>query len=139
MHEIPTGVPSAETQRSTRSPARLLLTALLASMIDFGAAWVLARVPLGPTARIAVALLPLPANIALLVLILRAIRRLDEFQKRIHFEAVVVAFLATGLAVFVYGYLQKAHAAGPFNVLFIWPFMVGFYAIGYAVALRHYK
>jgi hypothetical protein len=139
MHERHLSAPTAETPRSTTRLPLLLLTGLLATMIDIGAAWVLSRIPLELTPRIAVALLPLPANITLLVLILRGIRRLDEFQKRIHFEAVVVAFLATGLAVFVYGYLQKAQAVGPFNVLFIWAFMAGFYGIGYAVAVRHYR
>jgi hypothetical protein len=139
MHERHHGGRDADTQQSTGSLRRFLLAALLATMIDIGAGWTLARVPLDPTARIAVALLPLPGNIALLVLILRRIRRLDEFQKRVHFEAVVVAFLSTGVAVFVYGYLQKAHAVGPLNVGFVWAFMCLFYGVGYAVAMRHYR
>jgi len=118
---------------------RILLVGLVGTFIDAGAAWVLARVPLDLPARIGVALLPLPANLTLLVLILQAVRRLDEFQKRVHLEAVVFAFLATGLAVFLYGYLQKARAVGPFNVLFIWAFMAVFYGIGYWVAARHYR
>jgi hypothetical protein len=128
-----------DTHRFPRTLTSFLLVALVATIIDISAARVLDRVPLDPLARIAVALLPLPGNLTLLVMVLRRIRRLDEFQKRIHFEAVVVAFLATGIAVFVYGYLQKAHAVGPFNVLFIWAFMACFYGVGYAVAVRHYR
>ena len=71
--------------------------------------------------------------------VIRRIRRLDEFQKRVHFEAVVVGFLATGLAVFVYGYLQKAHAVAPLNMALVWAFMLLFYAIGYVIATNHYK
>jgi hypothetical protein len=112
---------------------------LLATAIDIGAFWVLARIELGYTARIAVALTPLPADIALIVLALRRIRRLDEFQKRVHFEAVAVAFLSTGVAVFVYGYLQSAHAVGPLNAGLVWAFMLLFYAIGYLIAVRHYR
>ena len=67
---------------------------LLAVGIDSGAYWALGRIELGNTARIAVALAPLPADIAAIILILRRIRRLDEFQKRVHFEAVSVAFLS---------------------------------------------
>jgi hypothetical protein len=89
----------------------VFLVVVLLTAIDIGAG-VLGRIELGYTARIAVALAPLPADIALIVLVLRRIRRLDEFQKRVHFEAVTVAFLSTGVAVFVYGYLQRAHAAG---------------------------
>jgi len=115
------------------------LVFLLATAIDIGAYWALGRVELGSTARIAVALTPLPADIALIVLVLRRIRRLDEFQKRVHFEAVTVAFLSTGVAVFVYGYLQKAHAVGPLDMGLVWAFMLLFYAMGYAIAVSHYK
>jgi hypothetical protein len=115
------------------------LVVLLVTAIDCGAYWALGRTELGNTARLVVALTPLPADIALIVLALRRIRRLDEFQKRIHFEAVTVAFLSTGIAVFVYGYLQKADAAGPLNMGLVWGFMLVFYAVGYFVAVNHYK
>ena len=115
------------------------LLVLLLTAIDFGAYWVLGRFDLGSAARIAVALTPLPADLAAIVLILRRIRRLDEFQKRVHFEAVTVAFLSTGVAVFVYGYLQSAHAVGPLNAGLVWAFMLLFYGIGYGIAVRHYQ
>jgi hypothetical protein len=115
------------------------LVFVLASAIDAISFWVLPRMQLSPTARIAAGLLPIPGDIALIAMALVRIRRLDEFQKRIHFEAVVVAFLATGVAVFVYGCLQQAHAVGPFNANLVWLFMAVAYAIGYYVAVRHYR
>jgi len=124
------------------SPAGLtffFLVLVLASAIDVGAIWALRRFELGQAARIAVALLPLPGNVALIALVLRQIRGLDEFQQRIHFEAVVVAFLSTGVAVFLHGYLQKAQAVGPLNTGFIWVFMFVSYGIGYLIAVNHYK
>jgi len=126
------------TAARIRSRSRILIVLVLATVIDIAAGWALSRLPLSPGGRIAVALTPLPGNIALLALILKEIRTLDEFQKRVHFEAVVVAFLSTGLAVFVYGYLQKAHAVGPLNVGFVWSFMLITYAVGFAIAAKHY-
>jgi len=117
----------------------LLVTIAASLAIDLGASWALGNIELGRTARIAVALSPAPAKLAVIVLILQAIRRLDEFQKRVHFEAVTVAFLSTGVAVIVYGYLQKADAAGPLNISLVWTFMIFFYAIGYFIAKVHYK
>jgi hypothetical protein len=108
-------------------------------VIDVGASWALGHVELGSTARIAVALAPVPAKIALIALFLQVIRRLDEFQKRVHFEAVTVAFLSTGAAVFVFGCLQKAHAVGPLDLGWVWTFMLLFYAIGFFIAKVHYK
>ena len=117
----------------------VILTALLASAIDIGSALMLRHLDLGPAARIAAALLPVPANVVLLVMIVRSVRRLDEFQRRIHLEAVVIAFLATGLAVFVYGYLQMAQAVGALNMELVWGFMGIFYVLGYFISARHYR
>ena len=117
----------------------VILTALVAAAIDIGASLVLRHTEPGQAGKIAVALTPVPANVALLVMILRSVRKLDEFQKRVHFEAVLIAFLATGLAVFIYGYLQKADAVGPLNMALVWGFMGIFYALGYFIAARHYR
>jgi hypothetical protein len=112
---------------------------LVASSIDIAASVLLRHPPPAVGERLALALMPLPGNIALLVLAIRAIRRLDEFQRRVHFEAVALSFLSTGIAVFIYGYLQKAQIAGPLNAGLVWAFMLLFYVIGYFVAASHYR
>jgi hypothetical protein len=84
-------------------------------------------------------LLPIPANLLLVALIVRSIRKLDDFLRQVHLEAVAIAFLLTGLAVFVYGYLEMASAVGPLNVAIVWVFMAIFYGIGYLIAVRHYR
>lgn len=125
-------------QKSNSSIGTLLLTLCAATVIDAGAGWWLGRPGLGREARIAIALLPIPANLVLIGLIVRAIRRLDDFLRQVHLEAVAISFLVTGLAVFVYGYLERAHAVGPLNVAIVWLFMAIFYGIGYLAAARHY-
>ena len=115
------------------------LTAVLAAAIDLIASSLLRNPEPATAARIAIALMPLPGDIALIFLALRAIRTLDEFQKRVHFEAITVAFLSTGVAVFVYGYLQKAQVVGFLNAGLVWAFMLLFYAIGYVIAASHYR
>jgi hypothetical protein len=118
-----------------------LLVALLASAIDLLASYLLRNPTLGRNgaARFAIALMPLPGDIALIFLVLQAVRRLDEFQKRVHFEAITVAFLSTGVAVFVCGYLQQAHIVGFLNSGVVWAFMLIFYALGYLIAANHYR
>jgi len=118
---------------------RLLFVALAATAIDKTAAYLLDHLDLSLASRVAVALLPLPGNIVLLATILHGVRRLDEFQKRVQFEAVLIGFLATGVAVFVYGFLEKAQVAGPLNMGLVWLFMLISYGIGYFVAVSHYK
>jgi hypothetical protein len=116
-----------------------ITVALLVAATDIITSLLLARMELGQTARVAIALLPIPANVWLIAIILRTLRRLDEFLKRIQFEAVAVAFLTTGLAALTYGQLQKAQVVGPLNAGLIWGFMAASYALGYAVAARHYR
>ena len=125
--------------RQSRSYLPFLLVLIIASAIDLTAYYLLDRVSLSQPARIGAALLPLPGNLTLLLMILRRIRRLDEFQKHVQLEAVAAGFLATGVAVFIYGYLQKVHAVGALNMGLVWVFMVIFYAAGYFAAVSHYK
>jgi hypothetical protein len=125
--------------KSHSSVGALLSILCVATVIDVGAGWWLGRPGLGQNARIAIALLPIPANLVLIALIVRTIRTLDDFLRQIHLEAVAIAFLLTGLVVFVYGYLEKAHAVQPLNVAIVWLFMAVFYGIGYLIAVRHYR
>jgi hypothetical protein len=71
--------------------------------------------------------------------IVRTIRRLDEFLRHVHLEAVAIAFLLTALAVSVYEDLQKARVVGPLNIGIMWIFMAVFYGVGYVIAARHYR
>lgn len=128
-----------QKQKSNSPVPVLLLTLCLATVIDVGAGWWLRKPNLGQNGRVAIALLPIPANLLLIGLIVRAIRRLDDFLRQVHFEAAAIAFLLTGLAVFVYGYLERAHAVRALNVAVVWVFMAIFYGIGYLVAARHYR
>src|SRR5262245_57761238 len=118
---------------------RLVLVSIAAVIIDKVADWALATFTLGPITRVSIALLPLPGNLAVIAVVLARIRRLDEFQKRIHFEAVVVAFLGTGVAVFIHDYLRRAQMAGPLQAAKVWAFMAITYAIGYVLAVRQYR
>ena len=128
------------TVRNSVQPVGTLLVVLcFATAIDIGAGWLLGQPEFGSHARIIFAMLPIPANLVLVAVIVRRIRQLDEFLRQVHLEAVAIAFLLTGLAVFVYGYLQKAQAVRPLNVGVVWIFMALFYGIGYVIAARHYR
>jgi len=128
------------TLRNSVQPVGTLLAVLcVATAIDIGAGWLLGQPGFGSHTRIIFALLPIPANLVLVAVIVRRIRQLDEFLRHVHLEAVAIAFLLTGLAVFVYGYLQKVQAVRPLNVGIVWIFMALFYGIGYVIAARHYR
>jgi hypothetical protein len=128
------------TDRKSNHPALMFWSVLcIAFVIDIGASWLLTQPGFGPHARIVFALLPIPANLVLLAVIVRRIRQLDEFLRHVHLEAVAIAFLLTALAVFVYEDLQEAHCVGPLNTGIAWISMAVFYGIGYVIAIRHYR
>jgi len=137
VYELPT--PAMNGRNSLQPVGPLLGVFCVATAIDIGAGWLLGQQEFGSHARIIFALLPIPANLVLVAVIVRRIRQLDEFLRHVHLEAVAIAFLLTGLAVFVYGYLQKAQAVRPLNVGIVWIFMALFYGIGYVIAARHYR
>lgn len=126
--------------RNSAHPVGTLLAVLcVATVIDITAAWLLGKPGLGSHTRIVLALLPIPGNLVLVAVIVRTIRQLDEFLRHVHLEAATIAFLLTALAVFVYGYLQKAHVVGSLNVGIVWIFMAVSYGVGYVIAARHYR
>jgi len=124
---------------ASRSPLIFWGVLVVASAIDLGATWLLGQPDYPQAVRILFALLPIPMNLVLLAVIVRRIRQLDEFLRRVHLEAAAIAFLLSALAVFVYEGLQKAHCAGPLNAGIAWIFMALFYGIGYVIAARHYR
>lgn len=126
-------------QNSTRRARTFWIVLAIASAIDLGATWLLGRHGFGPLSRMLFALLPIPANLVLLTVIVRRIRQLDEFLRHVHLEAAAIAFLLTALAVFIYADLQKAGCVGPLNVLVAWILMAAFYGVGYVIAARHYR
>jgi len=122
-----------------RSALAFWVVLVVASAIDLGATWLLAQPGYGPRSRIVFALLPIPMNLVLLAVIVRRIRHLDEFLRRVHLEAAAIAFLLSALAVFVYEGLEKAHCAGPLNAGIAWILIALFYGVGYLMSARHYR
>ena len=117
----------------------LLFILCFATVIDVGAGLLLAKPNQSVQLRVLLALLPVPANLILITVIVGTIRKLDEFLRHVHLEAIAVGFLLTGLAVFIYGYLEKAKVVQSLNVGMVWIFMVLFYGIGYVIASKHYR
>ncbi len=91
--------------------------------------------------RVALALMPIPPFAVCLALFIRNIRSLDEMQRRIHLEALALAFPLTMLLLMTLGLLQRAIEL-PFedwSYLHVWSFLPLFYFGGLAYATRRYQ
>jgi hypothetical protein len=89
-----------------------------------------------------VALVPVLPLVALFLGFARWIRALDELQRLMHLEAMVVQFGCTGVLVMTYGALARSGAVPDLPASEIYPFLwmaiFVFWALGFAVVRRKY-
>ena len=89
---------------------------------------------------IAVASIPMFAFYWFVWVVQRTLRRFDELQRRIHLEALALAFLTVMLALMGFGLLEetpKGRVIIPYRDL--WLALLPLYGICYFVARRHYR
>ena len=102
-----------------------------------GVSWALDRVPLAPSGRLALGLIPVVLWGTTIALLVRASRRLDELQRRIQLEALAIAFPAAMMLGMAVEYAQKAGCARGLGVGDVWPAMFLLYVP--ALALAHWR
>ena len=102
---------------------------------------VLERAGLPTWQRVGVALLPVPFFAVFLWRVLTGVRSLDELERRIHLEALAVAFPLTLLLIMILGLMQRAVTLKfeDWSYLHLWPYLILLYVVGLAVATRRYK
>jgi hypothetical protein len=107
------------------------------ALVLLATAWVLNRFPDGAW-RYAVAVLPVTPVILVLWAVRRSIARMDELQRRIQLEGVVLACVGTGVLTFTYGFLEGV-GLPHLNWTWVLPLMFALWGIGVAVARRRYQ
>lgn len=113
------------------------LAMLLALVVLVSA--VLERAEFAAPARIAIAVLPVAAYVFCLISYLGLIRQADELQRRIHLEALAIAFPSTAVAVFAAEYLRKAGAISHLQPDYVLLTMFVLWGVGFAIAWRRYR
>lgn len=88
--------------------------------------------------RVPVALAPVvPAALGVSAFV-RFLGRMDDLQRRIQLEALGLAFAATGILTFAYGFLEGV-GFPHLSLIFIFPGMVMLWGLGLAVASWRYR
>ncbi len=107
----------------------------------FAARFVLGLPGLSPGLRVAVAIVPVVPFAGFLGYVVRSLSRLDELERRVHLEALAVAFPLTLLLLMTLGLLQIAIAlpADDLSYRHVWPIPAFFYFVGLALARRRYR
>ena len=91
--------------------------------------------------RVPLALLPVPAFVGLLLAIVGCVRTLDELDRRIHLEALAIAFPLSTVLLLVLGLLEVAITLprDDWSYRHVWYSLPLFYAVGLAVSRRRYQ
>jgi hypothetical protein len=124
---------------STRSWS--VLTAVLWVLTYLGARAALKSIAAGSALSVVVVLTPIIPFAAMLYLIIRQIRTMDELERRIQLEALAIAFPLSVLLVMLLGLLQLAVELNPndWSYRHIWPFMGMFWVVGAGIARKKYS
>jgi hypothetical protein len=114
----------------------------MAFVATFAAARLLLAMGSLPTGvKVAVALVPVPAFVLLVLAFYRAIGRLDEFQRLIQLKALAFAFPAAVALLLTLGLLEKAMTLPPEDLSYrhVWAMMPILYHLGLWLAQRRYR
>ncbi|WP_114391585.1 hypothetical protein [Oleisolibacter albus] len=89
-------------------------------------------------AKLILAVTPMVGAVAAAWTILRGVRRMDELQRRVQFEAIALAFAGTALITFGWGFAESA-GAPTLRAFAVWPIMASLWAAGLFIANRRYQ
>lgn len=84
-------------------------------------------------------ILPVLPGLIMLVAVMAAYRDMDEMERRIHAEALVIAFVLSLLAFFAYGMLQAFSGFPALNLALAAAGMTVTWGIGELVSWRRYR
>lgn len=112
----------------------LVATAALAGGGSIAASRFLANSDVPRSAAVIVGLAPVALCAAFIALAIRVTRELDEFERRVQFDALLLAFLGAVLVAIAGKYLHLAHLTPGLQWDDVFPVLVGCYVVGFAVA-----
>ena len=91
--------------------------------------------------RLVVALVPIIPFALFLMSVLAGIRELDELHRRVHLEALAIAFPLTMLLLMLLGLIELVMPLSPddWSYRHVWQFLPIFYFLGLAYTWRRYQ
>ncbi len=136
-----------QTQTTPKTERRWMYAGYAVTIL-WGISLVVARLALDkelqlePTwLRVAAALLPVLPTAVFLWFVVSAVRGLDELHRRVHLEALAIAYPLAILLLVTLGFLQLAIDLSPENWSYrhVWAYLPIFYCLGLVIAWRRYR
>ena len=118
----------------------LVIVGIVFILLYFIARGILELPDLATWERVVVALAPVPPFTMTLVYFIKGIRSLDELERKIHLEALAVAYPLVFIMLLTLGLLEKAITlpAEDLSYRHVWAFLPVFYFLGLAIARKRY-
>lgn len=109
-------------------------------LLYFAARLILEKSTAPTGVRVAIALAPIPAFAGFLWLVIKGVRSADEFERRIHLEALAVAYPLAMLLLMILALLQRAIQLKfeDWSYAHVWYYLPLFYFVGLWLARRRY-
>jgi len=132
--------PSMNLGRARHFNIVALIWAVCAALAALACGWLLRNTEPGVTLRLVYAAIPVTLATMYLIAVVKSLRALDELHRRIQFEAVAFAFVATMVLSLLYGMLQKAgfFRGWAWDWEGIWGLMLATWVVGQVIAKRRY-
>lgn len=96
---------------------------------------------LPPWVKVTAALIPIVPTALVLWFVVSALRGLDELHRKVHLEALAIAYPLAVLLLVTLGFLQLAIdlPAEDWSYRHVWAFLPCFYFVGLVIAWRRYR
>ena len=120
-------------------PIGFFLTVTLLIVSVLVVSWLFDSYEMSVSLRLALAFIPPVIWTFCLIFLLRLLRQLDELQRRIHLEALAMAFSSLAVAVITCEYLRKAGFISSLKPDYILIMMMTLLAGSYLIAWRRYQ
>lgn len=133
--------PATESARRVRRRYMREMTVATVTYVAFvfGAAYAIRNFELPQWTVIVLSLLPTAPAVLMMSAYLVYVRALDEFQRRIQTEALIVAIAITAFGSFAYGFLEEWADFPHVPLLWVFPVFCALFGVAHAVIRRRYK
>jgi hypothetical protein len=121
-----------------RYAREMIVAALLYSAVVFAGAYA-TRLELPHWVIIVAALAPMVPALMMLRAYVTFVNAVDEFQRRIQSEAVMIAAGVTGFGTFTYGFLEEWADFPHLPLIWVLPILIGSWGVALCIVRLRYK
>lgn len=131
-------VPDKLKPVAQRYAREMIIAGLLYSVVVFTGAYA-TRLDVPHWVIIVAAILPIFPALLMLRAYITFVNGIDEFQRRIQSEAVMIAAGVTGFGTFTYGFLEEWAGFPHLPLIWVLPILIGSWGVALCIVRLRYK